>query len=84
MKEKYFDLRGSSAYSSIALPALRDYIKKYNLPCFKVSGKILVQKSEFDQWLQRFQVRRNVNLSALVNEVLGYIRSPKDCIAKCR
>lgn len=84
MEEKYFDLRGLSTYSSIALPTLRDYIKKHNLPCYKVSGKILVQKSEFDQWLHRYRIRRNEDLNALVNEVLRNIRSARYCLGKDR
>ena len=76
-EDKYFDLKGLSTYSSLGLSTLRDYIRKHGLPCFKVRGKVLVQKSQFDEWLQGFQMRRNVDLNALVNDVVRSIKRNK-------
>ena len=53
LKDQLFDLKGLSVYSALAVPTLRDYIKTGSLPCFKVKGKILVKRSEFDRWLER-------------------------------
>ena len=84
LEEKYLDLKSLSAHSSLGLSNLRDYIKKHGLPCFRVSGKILVQKSEFDRWLQRFRVRRNEDLNALVYEIVKDVKSSQYCLGKRR
>lgn len=70
LKDQYFDLRGLEAYSSIKVPTLRDHIKSGGLPYFKVKGKILIRKSEFDAWLEGYRVNKKQNLNSIVNEVL--------------
>jgi hypothetical protein len=42
------------------------------LPASKVSGKILVRKSDFDAYLGRYRIKslREVNVDAIVREVL--------------
>lgn len=55
LKDQYFDLKGLSAYSALAVSTLRDYIRKGRLPCFKLEGKILVRRSDFDQWIDQFR-----------------------------
>lgn len=72
LKEQYFDLRGLSAYSAISVGSLRDYVKT-GLPHFKLKGKILVKKSEFDSWLERYRVNRTQNLNHLVDSVMSDI-----------
>jgi excisionase family DNA binding protein len=76
--DQYFDLRGLSAYSSLAVPTLRDYIRAGHLPCFKVKGKILVKRSEFDQWLERrHRYSKTDDLKRLANEALSSLKSAK-------
>lgn len=59
-QDLYLDLRGLSKYSSLAIPTLRDHLKNscYPIPHYKVKGKILVLKSEFDYWIKQFRVDR--------------------------
>ena len=56
LKDQYFDLPGLNAYSCIPVPTLRDYIKRDGLPYFKLRGKILVRRSEFDAWVNSHRV----------------------------
>jgi hypothetical protein len=67
--DQYFDLKGLSGYSSMAIPTLRDYIRE-GMPYFKLKGKILVKRSEFDGWLESFRVNRNQKLNELVDGVI--------------
>ena len=52
LKDQYFDLRGLSAYSALGVGTIRDYLKSGGLPCFKLRGKILIKRSEFDAWIE--------------------------------
>ena len=71
---EYFDLKGLATYSSLPVPTLRDYVKGCGLPCFKIRGKLLVKKSEFDGWIESFRVDHN-RLDQLVNEVMASLKS---------
>ena len=74
LKDKYFDLRGLEVYSSIKVPTLRDHIRSGDLPCFKVKGKILIKKSEFDNWLEGYRVNRQQDINNIVDEVLTSLK----------
>ena len=74
LKDQLFDLSGLSVYSALAVPTLRDYIRSGALPCFKLKGKILVRKSEFDTWLEEYRVNKKQDLQALANEVMGKLK----------
>ena len=69
----YFDLKGLHAYiaGAISVRKLRDLIKHPDgLPHFRVGGKIMVAKADFDLWVQRFR-QEPVNLDALVDKILA-------------
>ena len=71
LKDQYFDLRGLSVYSAMAVSTLRDYIKSGNLPAFKIKGKLLVRKSEFDLWIENFRLNKTQDLDNIVNDILS-------------
>lgn len=77
LKDQFFDLRGLSAYSSLAVPTLRDYVRSRDLPCFKLKGKILIRKSEFDTWVESFRMNKKKDLKRIVDGVLESIRAKK-------
>lgn len=72
---EYLDLRGLSAYSALGVGTLRDYIRDGSLPCFKVKGKILIRRSEFDKWLEGFRVKKSQDLKQLVDEVMQSLKA---------
>jgi excisionase family DNA binding protein len=56
--DRFFSLKGLADYASLSRRTLQDLINDTSdpLPSFRVGGKILVRKSEFDCWVAR---RRN-------------------------
>jgi len=76
LKDQYFDLPGLSVYSSIGVSTLRNHIRR-GLPSFKVGGKILVRKSEFDQWIEQFRLHKNQDISRIVDEAISRVKSGK-------
>ena len=75
LKDQYFDLRGLEVYSSIRVPTLRDYIRSDALPCFKVKGKILIRKSEFDRWLEQYRINRKHDLNRIVDDIIESVHA---------
>lgn len=78
VEEEYFTLRALVRYSGLSLRTLRNYLHHadHPLPHFRLPGKILVKRSDFDAWIRRFQAeaRRGPSLEAIVNEVMAGIR----------
>jgi len=72
LKDQYFDLKGLSTYASLKVPTLRDYIREGKLPAFKVRGKLLIRRSEFDAWLEKFRVKDKIE--KVVNEVINDLK----------
>ena len=75
IKDRFFDLKGLEAYSSLRVPTLRDHIRSGDLPCFKVRGKILVRRSEFDRWIEQYRINKKQDLRNLVDDVLKNLGS---------
>ncbi|MEI6126710.1 MAG: hypothetical protein WCQ99_09190 [Pseudomonadota bacterium] len=71
IKDRYFDLRTLSKYSSLSVRTLRDYLTDPGdpLPSYRLTRKILVKRSEFDQWVSRHRTKNN-DLSDMVNDIL--------------
>jgi hypothetical protein len=67
--DQYFDLKALSGYSSLGVGTLRDY-PQIGLPHFKLKGKILVKRSEFDGWMEGFRVDKNEEVNEIVDGVI--------------
>ena len=74
LKDQLFDLRGLSAYSSLKVPTLRLYIRRGKLPAYKVKGKILIRRSEFDAWLESFRLNNQQDLEAVVDSIMADLK----------
>ena len=70
LNDQYFDLKGLSAYSAFGVGTLRDYIRSDALPCFKVRGKILIKKSEFDAWVERYRINQAQDINSIIDGVM--------------
>jgi excisionase family DNA binding protein len=57
--DPYFSLRALAAYSGIGKRTLEKYLTDSlnPLPCYRLPGgrKVLVRRSEFDQWISQFR-----------------------------
>lgn len=70
-------LAGLSRYAGLSVRTLRTYLtdRTRPLPHYRVGGKILVRRSEFDAWVSQFRVRvQPVTIDDLVDDVVGAMR----------
>jgi len=68
-QDRYFNLAGASAYTSISKSTLRH---RDDLPRYKVGKKILLfKKSELDKWLEQFREGGSGDLDEVVDGVLA-------------
>jgi hypothetical protein len=70
--DQYLDLRRLSLYSGIGIRTLRSHLVRCAnpLPYYRVGGKILVKRSEYDEWILAFRARGNAALDSVVNELV--------------
>lgn len=65
--DPFLDLRALSAYCHISRRTLQALVNDPTdpLPSFRVGGKILVRRSEFDQWMARRRNRKPLDAARL-------------------
>ena len=70
-KDRYFDIKELSKYSSLSVSTLRNYLSDdaNPIPSYCIKRKILVKKSEFDAWIEKHRVYSEIG--DIVNEILG-------------
>lgn len=73
LKDQYFDLRGLAAYCSMGVGTIREHIKKGGLPAYKVKGKLLFRRSEFDGWIEKFRLKKDLN--QIADEALNSLKN---------
>ena len=76
LKDQFFDLKGLSLYSSLGVGTLRDYLRSGSLPHYKLRGKILIRKSDFNAWMERFRSDEKT-INGMVNEIMSNLKSSK-------
>lgn len=71
--DPYLTLRALAAYSGISVRKLREYLAdSFNpLPCYRIGGKVLIRRSEFDRWISVFRQAGRADVDRIANEVLG-------------
>ena len=71
--DPYLSLRALASYSGLSVRTLRSFIDRppdQALPCYRVSAKLLVRKSEFDQWMKQFgPYRGRPSLTQAIHEL---------------
>jgi hypothetical protein len=74
IEPEYLDLRALATYTSISVRTWRDLLKRPDAPSvYRLPGKILVAKTEVDEWLQRFRQEQGQDLKTLVDEVIAKV-----------
>lgn len=76
LSDSYMDIKGLNQYSSLGCSTIRSYLKR-GLPHFRLKGKILIRKSEFDKWLEQYRVNTQQDLKSMVNEVVVRLKKVK-------
>jgi hypothetical protein len=75
--DPYLSLASLAAYSSCSVRWLRDRLMdpQHPLPCYRLpGGKILVRRSAFDAWLDRYRRVGHPAVDRVVADVLGGLR----------
>lgn len=71
---EWLGLRELSQYADVSQRTLRSWIYSPTdpLPATKVCGKVLVRKSDFDTYLQRYRIKPldSLNIDAIVQDVM--------------
>ena len=69
----YFSLRALAVYSGLTNRLLREYLhdRVHPLPHFRIGGKILVKRDDFDHWVTQFRrVTPSIDVGAIVDDVM--------------
>jgi hypothetical protein len=74
--DPYLPLRALAAYSGMSARSLRDRLTDphHPLPHYRVGGKLLVRRSEFDRWIARYRQVGNPDVERIVGDVLRDLR----------
>ena len=73
----HLSLKALAVYSGLSVRTLRGYLvdRVRPVPHYRIGGKILVARSEFDAWAVEFRVRSSaVPIAALVDDVVAGLR----------
>jgi hypothetical protein len=70
--DDYLPLRTLAGYSGLSVRTLRGYLvhPAHPLPHYRVGGKLLVKRSEFDDWMRGFRAAEPPRLDGIVADVL--------------
>jgi hypothetical protein len=69
--DPFLPLRALAEYSGLSVRKLRDHLDDpaNPLPCYRVGGKIVVRRSEFDAWMQQYRARGRPSLVTALREL---------------
>ena len=72
----YLSLRTLSAYSGLSVRTLRTYLSdpRRPLPYYRIGGKVLVRRSDYDAWASAFRVADTQGLGRVVDDVMEGLR----------
>jgi hypothetical protein len=72
LDDAYLPLTALRDYSGLSVRTLRGWLthSAHPLPCYRIGGKLLVRRSEFDQWAQQFRAAPSSAVDQLVTEAL--------------
>src|ERR1700741_1951883 len=73
LADPLLDLLARPHYPTLSLRTLTRHLRdiEHPLPHYKVRGKILVRRSEFDRWIEGFRRLPQHDVPGLVDEVLA-------------
>lgn len=59
--DPYLSLRGLAAYSSLSVRTLRRFLERtppaQALPCYRLAGKVVVRRSDFDRYMAQYRAQ---------------------------
>jgi Helix-turn-helix domain len=71
--DPYLSLKALATYSGLSVRKLRDCLthSSHPLPHYRVDGKILVRRSEFDTWIAAYRRVGDTDVDQIVDDILG-------------
>ncbi len=74
LDDAYLPLKRLAAYAGLSVRTLQGYLKHAvsPLPFYRIGGRVLVRRSEFDAWAQQFRKTQDgCDVTAIVDDVVG-------------
>lgn len=70
--DPFLSLQALASYSGLSRRKLRDYLTDpaHPLPCYRIGGKIVVRRSEYDSWAGRYRQVGQPDVDRIVSDVL--------------
>jgi hypothetical protein len=77
--DPWLSLRSLSSYSGLSIRRLRDLLRdpQHALPHYRIGGKLLIRRGEYDQWAAAYRRVGDPDLNAVVDDVLARLREPR-------
>jgi lambda repressor-like predicted transcriptional regulator len=71
-EDQYFPLTALSTYAGLSVRTLRNYLThaSHPLPCYRIGGKVLVRRSDYDTWAARFRAISSSKVDTFVREAM--------------
>ena len=73
----YLSLKALATYSGLSVRTLRAHLRRpvSPLPSFRIGGKVLVRRTDFDRWAEQFRVvHREGTVDAMIDEAMAALR----------
>jgi hypothetical protein len=74
--DPFLSLKALARYSGLSVRKLREHLidPAHPLPCYRVGGKIVVRRSDYDAWAARYRQVGNTDVEKVVAEALRDLR----------
>jgi hypothetical protein len=77
---EYMDLRTLAAYACCSVRWLRDRLvdRSHPLPHFRIAGKLLVKREDFDSWMSDYRMgSASTDLEHIVDSIVTEVTRPR-------
>jgi hypothetical protein len=74
--DPWMSLKALSGYSALSVRTLRSLLVDpvHPLPCYRLGGRVLVRRSDYDTWAVYYRHVGNVDLDRVVSKALRDLR----------
>jgi hypothetical protein len=74
--DAFLSLRALASYSCVSVRKLREHLRDpvHPLPHYRLGGKIVVRRSEFDAWIARYRRVGQTDVDGIVSSVMHDLR----------
>ncbi len=74
--DPFLSLRALASYSGLSVRTLRSLLVDpvHPLACYRIGGRVLVRRSDYDSWAARYRHVGDANLDQVVSKALKELR----------